>query len=294
MTFLILRSLCRACTGFESLRWSRAVQCPMSIFCMVTMQSRRPMATNQRASSGARLEGGISIAYPASRLQEQVLITTLRLPSSGVLSGIARSVLGELARISGGRSPVRCGARASACSPTTSAETRAVFPIHLGTFNGLFPRGAYFGPKFALIGPAHLLAVQPQFWFHPLQNVTGDICWIWFWRESTKDALYSFSNVALRPANLSNARYIGTQPNLEIRWAISEHFLAAFNVAGFLTGTFLQQIPSVERYWFRQCWPYVSVLTIPDDPAYHAKFSVLGTKIGVNYVLYAMTTDRTP
>jgi hypothetical protein len=116
-------------------------------------------------------------------------------------------------------------------------------PDTLGTFNALFPRGAYFGPKFALIGPANLLSVQPQFWFHPLQNVTADLCWIWFWRESTNDSLYSFENVPLRRANLSNARYAGNQPNLEIRWAISEHFLAALNLAGFLTGTFLQQSP---------------------------------------------------
>ena len=116
-------------------------------------------------------------------------------------------------------------------------------PNRLGTLNALFPRGAYFGPKFALIGPANLLAVQPQFVFHPLQNVTGEACWIWFWRESTRDALYSFENVPLRPANPSGARYIGSQPNLEIRWAISEHFLAALNLAGFVTGTFLQQSP---------------------------------------------------
>jgi hypothetical protein len=34
----------------------------------------------------------------------------------------------------------------------------------------------------------------------------------------------------LRPANLSDARYVGSQPNLEIRWAIIEHFLAALNL----------------------------------------------------------------
>src|SRR5580704_13260537 len=113
----------------------------------------------------------------------------------------------------------------------------------LGTANALFPRGAYFGPKFALVGPANLLAVQPQFVFHPLLNVTGSFEWIWFWRESTKDALYSFENVALRPANSSAARYIGSQPNLEIRWAIDEHFLGALNFAGSIPGTFLQQSP---------------------------------------------------
>jgi len=123
-------------------------------------------------------------------------------------------------------------------------------PNTLGTFNALFPRGAYFGPKFALIGPANLLGIQPQFVFHPLENVTGTFEWIWFWRESTKDALYSFENVQLRPANLSNARHIGSQPNLEIRWAISEHFLAALNLAGFITGTFLQQSPPSKEIVF--------------------------------------------
>jgi hypothetical protein len=123
-------------------------------------------------------------------------------------------------------------------------------PNTLGTFNALFPRGAYFGPKFALIGPANLLSVQPQFVFHPLQNVTGTFEWIWFWRESTKDALYSFQNVQLRPANLSEARYVGSQPNFEARWAISEHFLAALNLAGFIPGTFLQQSPPSEKIVF--------------------------------------------
>jgi hypothetical protein len=123
-------------------------------------------------------------------------------------------------------------------------------PNTLGTFNALFPRGAYFGPKFALMGPANLLAIQPQFQFHLLQNVTGEFCWIWFWRESTKDAVYSFENVQLRPANLSDARYVGSQPNLEIRWAISEHFLAALNLAGSIAGTFLQRSPPSKEIAF--------------------------------------------
>jgi hypothetical protein len=133
--------------------------------------------------------------------------------------------------------PVRFGLQADAISGDNGQ------PGTLGTLNAFFPRGAYFGSKFALMGPANLLSVQPQFVFHPLLNVTGTFEWIWFWRESTKDALYTFGNVPLRPANLSNARYVGSQPNLEIRWAISEHFLAALNLAGFVTGEFLKQSP---------------------------------------------------
>jgi hypothetical protein len=44
---------------------------------------------------------------------------------------------------------------------------------------------------------------------------------------------------------------VGSQPNLEIRWAIREHFLAAVNLAGLLAGTFLQQSPpSKETVFF--------------------------------------------
>ena len=140
--------------------------------------------------------------------------------------------------------PVRFGLQADAISGDNGQ------PGTLGTLNAFFPRGAYFGPKFALIGPANLLSIQPQFVFHPLENVTGTFEWIWFWRENTKDALYSFENVQLRPANLSNARDIGSQPNLEIRWAMSEHFLAALNLAGFITGTFLKQSPPSKEIVF--------------------------------------------
>src|ERR1700739_1886873 len=61
--------------------------------------------------------------------------------------------------------------------------------------------------------------------------------------KADKDARCRFENVPLRPANLTSARSIGSQPNLETRWAISGHFLAALNLAGFMTGTFLKQSP---------------------------------------------------
>jgi hypothetical protein len=41
----------------------------------------------------------------------------------------------------------------------------------------------------------------------------------------------------------ADARLSGYLPYREIRWAISEHFLAALNLAGFVTGEFLKQSP---------------------------------------------------
>ena len=53
-----------------------------------------------------------------------------------------------------------------------------------------------------------------------------------------------------QPVCLLLGLFLGSQPNLEIRWAISEHFLAALNVAGFVTGTFLQQSPPSKEIVF--------------------------------------------
>jgi hypothetical protein len=127
-------------------------------------------ATNPRESSDAWLVGGISTAYPASH-PEQGLITTLRLGSSGVPSGIVKFAPGAQEGISGGHFPARVAVRFGLQADAISGDNGQRGT--LGTLNASFPRGAYFGPKFALIGPANLLSLQPQFVFHPLRNVTG-------------------------------------------------------------------------------------------------------------------------
>jgi len=80
--------------------------------------------------------------------------------------------------------------------------------------------------------------------------VTGEFCWIWFWRESTKDAVYSFENVQLRPANLSGRALCRQSAQSGDSLAISEHFLAALNLAGSIAGTFLQQSPPSKEIAF--------------------------------------------
>jgi len=67
------------------------------------------------------------------------------------------------------------------------------------------------------------------------------------------------SKRALRPANLSDARYVGSQPNLEIRWAISEHFLAALNARAALQGLSCSSLLRRKKLVLRQYWSYVSV-----------------------------------
>jgi hypothetical protein len=109
----------------------------------------------------------------------------------------------------------------------------------LNTFNPLFPRGAYFGPKLTMFGPYNLMDLHPVLMLTLLQNVTCALDWAWFWRESTHDGVYQIGGALIRPSSGSRARYIGSQANLELRWALDLHTTIAINLAGFLTGGFL-------------------------------------------------------
>jgi len=110
----------------------------------------------------------------------------------------------------------------------------------LGTFNSLFPRGAYFSPKTEPpLGPQNLIDLHPAIQFQLRSNVTGAFSWDWYWRESTHDGIYAIgSGLLIDPAGASHARYLGNQGDLEIRWAPIAHAIIAFNFAAFRPGIF--------------------------------------------------------
>ena len=110
----------------------------------------------------------------------------------------------------------------------------------LGTFNPLFPRGAYFGPKLTMFGPFNMIDAHPVLMFSPLPNISCDLDAAWFWRESLEDGLYQIGGALIRPSGGSRARYIGSQINFELRWALDMHTTIAVNLAGFFTGGFLK------------------------------------------------------
>jgi hypothetical protein len=110
----------------------------------------------------------------------------------------------------------------------------------LNTFNPLFPRGAYFGPKLTMFGPFNFFDVHPVLYFSPFENVTCDFDWGWFWRESLDDGLYQIGGALVRPSKGSKARYIGSQADFELRWALDLHTTIVINLAGFITGSFLK------------------------------------------------------
>jgi hypothetical protein len=57
------------------------------------------------------------------------------------------------------------------------------------------------------------------------------------------DGIYAFgSGVLIDSADASGAHYLGTQGDLEIRWAPVRHVIIAFNLAGFRPGSFFNTL----------------------------------------------------
>jgi hypothetical protein len=110
----------------------------------------------------------------------------------------------------------------------------------LGTFNSYFPRGAYFTAKVVpFLGPQNLIDLHPLMQLQLRRNITGEVSWNWYWRESVHDGVYAFgSGVLIDPAGSSRAKHLGKQGDMEIRWSPAPHLIAAFNLAGFDPGGF--------------------------------------------------------
>ncbi len=115
----------------------------------------------------------------------------------------------------------------------------------LGTFNPLFPRGAYFTPKATPpVGPQNLVDLHPMVQFLLRRNLTGQLSWNWYWRESVADGLYAFgSGMVLYSATSSSRRYLGDQGDLELRWAPVNHTIISLSFLGFQTGSFFAAQP---------------------------------------------------
>jgi hypothetical protein len=76
--------------------------------------------------------------------------------------------------------------------------------------------------------------------FSPLPSISCALDAAWFWRESVEDGLYQIGGALIRPSGGSRARYLGSQINFELRWALDLHTTIAVNLAGFFTGGFLK------------------------------------------------------
>lgn len=123
----------------------------------------------------------------------------------------------------------------------------------LGTFNPLFPRGAYFG-EIALIGPNNLFDLHPSLDLHVNEHVKVTADWDIFWRYSDADGLYDPGGNVLRPPNGSSARFVGHQPSIGVDWELGRHTTLSASYAHFFTGDFLKETGPASDVDFIAVW----------------------------------------
>ena len=112
----------------------------------------------------------------------------------------------------------------------------------LGTFNPLFPKGNYFGViATAGPGPLNFIDVHPHVELALPHNVTASVDWIWQWRESLRDGVYSVPGFLIIPAGKSNARFVGNRPGTEGRWQANRHLWFQADYGIFYAGKFVKE-----------------------------------------------------
>jgi hypothetical protein len=123
----------------------------------------------------------------------------------------------------------------------------------LGTFNPLFPRGAYFG-EIAVIGPGNLVDLHPSLDLHLSEHVKLTTDWDIFWRYSTGDGLYDNGGNVLRGPGGSGATFVGHQPSVGIDWEIDRHTTLSASYAHFFAGDFIRDTGPAKDIDFIAVW----------------------------------------
>ena len=113
-----------------------------------------------------------------------------------------------------------------------------------GTFNALFPKGAYFGEA-NFIGPYNIQDIRPSLRITlPRRRIV-----IWpnvemLWRQSRQDGIYSIPAALVQAGNPADALYIGFQADLNVEWEQNRHFTWMVDGEHFFSGAFLRQTTS--------------------------------------------------
>lgn len=111
----------------------------------------------------------------------------------------------------------------------------------LGTFNPLFPRGAYFGLA-ALVGPANLIDIHPDISVMIHKNVSLGIDWDAFWRYSTHDGLYGPTGALVFPGHDISGRFIGNQYAASVSAEPGAHVSLGLECTWFVPGEYVKKV----------------------------------------------------
>ena len=123
----------------------------------------------------------------------------------------------------------------------------------LGTFNALFPKGAYFSEA-DLLGPYNLMDLHPSLELNLTERIllTPDLDF--FWRQSTNDGIYGIPGNLIRTGRTSRARYVGNHASLQLEWRLDRHISVTGQYLHFFPGPFLRETQPALSVDFVAAW----------------------------------------
>ncbi|MGE0864361.1 MAG: alginate export family protein [Vicinamibacterales bacterium] len=128
----------------------------------------------------------------------------------------------------------RVGLRADVTSGDRDRHDRT-----LGTFNAMFPRGAYFG-YIASAGPANHIDLNPHLDLH-----TGSVVitagWLVFWRHERADGIYTMGGQLLRSGAGTRSLLVGHSPGVGATWRINPRVTVLAHASVFTAGPFVRE-----------------------------------------------------
>jgi len=123
----------------------------------------------------------------------------------------------------------------------------------LGTFNALFPKGAYFSEA-DLLGPYNLMDLHPSVQLNLTERISLTPDFDFFWRQSTRDGIYSVPGALIRSGRTSQARYTGSHGNLQLEWRLDRHISLTAIYLHFFPGPFLKETQPGRNVDFLAAW----------------------------------------
>lgn len=138
----------------------------------------------------------------------------------------------------------------------TSSGDRGNPSKPLGTFNPIFPIGGYFGViSDTGPGPVNFRALRPDLQLTVHSGVTVDSSWVFYWRQSLRDGVYSVPGTLLVPTPPdTNARFVGHRPGMQIRWQITSHAYVQGDYGVFFAGDFLKAAVRPHNLNYASAW----------------------------------------
>jgi Alginate export len=135
---------------------------------------------------------------------------------------------------------------------TTSGDRNPTDRV-LQTFNPLLP-GTSYSDTIGLIGAPNSIGLFPNLRFVPRNRFTLTVGSAFFWRESTRDGVYSINVAPLRSGQFSHARFVGAQPSVRLDSSIQRHWSYTLILSRFRAGQFLKETPPEESTNYLTSW----------------------------------------